>query len=445
MNTVRSGVAPRQPQKPQGLFTFTLSAKFLQYVDLAAWSLWAIAQTFFPLSSSAVRYLLVAYFAGNLVLRYGTFVGPIVRCWPMFLLPILAIISSIWAPSASEAIRKSLLLTLTALIGIYVARQLTARQIIYSIFAVNFLAALASAAALDVQGGGATGVFSQKNVLALSMFFLMSSGMVLIFDRAAHWALRLMAVSAMPLALWLMLQAASATILILSIPMTTALAVQVLMWGGMRRIRHLRSLMALFALFLVALVVMLLFGISDFDAVSALLGSVNKDTTLTGRTIIWAQAERILAEHPWTGLGAEGFWRPEVGEANSILRFFHYTAFTKFSFHNSYLENGVQFGYPGMIATYFLSAWCVYRAVRTWILRQDLHNAFFMFLSLMILARSFTESDLGTELGWTFILMYICAARENPKTVARRAPAPPLTAAAPTTGGPGRAHHSARS
>lgn len=419
MNTARSGLAPQRVTQPGGLLTFRISDRFLRGVDFFAWSSWAFVQTFIPLSATALLYLLALYFTGMMVLRYRTLGPSLLTCWPMFLIPALAVISAIWAPSASEAIRKGLLLALTGVIGIYVARQLTARQIIYSIFAMNAAAAVASAISPDLQGTAATGIFSQKNVLALSMFLAMTSGMVLLFDRKAHWYFRLSVLPVLPLAFWMMLRAESATIVILSIPMSMALAVQVLMWSGMRRIPHLRSLVALFGLSLAAIAAMLLFGVFGFNVLEAVLGSVGKDTTLTGRTVLWAQAERIMAENPWSGVGANGFWRPEVGEANSILTFFHYKQYTNFSFHNSYLENGVQFGFPGMYATYFLAFWCMYRGLRTWLLNQDLQNAYFMFMALMIFVRSFTEVDLASELGWTFILIFICAARENPKPARR--------------------------
>lgn len=421
MDTSRSGIASHRAIGAGGLFTFRLSDKFLRNVDFAAWLLWAFAQTFMPLNATAVLYLLAAYFSGSMVLRYRSFMKPLATCWPMFLLPVLACISAIWAPSAPEAIRKGMLLGLTAIIGIYVARQLTARQIILSIFAINAVAAIASAISPDVHGTAATGVFSQKNVLAFSMFLVMTSGVVLLFDNKVPMFFRLMALPVLPIAFWMMLRAESATIVILSIPMSLALAVQVMIWSGLRKIPHMRSLLALFGLALVAAVVIVLFGVLRFDAFEALLGSVGKDTTLTGRTMLWAQAERVLDEHPWTGLGANGFWRPEVGEANSLLRQFHYKSYTQFSFHNSYLENGVQFGYPGVYATYFLGFWCVYRALRTWLMQQDLHNGYFMFLSMMILVRTFTEIDLASELAWAFILILICAARDNPRPRAQAA------------------------
>ncbi len=79
-----------------------------------------------------------------------------------------------------------------------------------------------------------------------------------------------------------------------------------------------------------------------------------------------------MAENPLTGVGAAGFWRSESGLANQITTFFFYTTYVKFSFHNSYLENGVQLGYPGYYATFFLVGWGLSNIVRTWLKNQTL-------------------------------------------------------------------------
>jgi exopolysaccharide production protein ExoQ len=167
---------------------------------------------------------------------------------------------------------------------------------------------------------------------------------------------------------------------------------------------------------------LLLFGLFQFDAMDAVLHSFGKDSTLTGRTFIWAWGHRILDEHPWTGVGASGFWRPDVGVANQILTFFFYQEFVKFSFHNSYLENGVQLGYPGFYATAFLAAWGVWNAVRTWIKSQTLFNFTFLVFGIMIVIRSQTEIDLALELGATAVLFFIGAARKENLRASRTQP-----------------------
>jgi O-antigen ligase len=129
-----------------------------------------------------------------------------------------------------------------------------------------------------------------------------------------------------------------------------------------------------------------------------------------------------MAENPLTGVGANGFWRPETGQANSILTYFSYEQYTGFSFHNSYLENGVQMGYPGMFATILLAAWGLLSALRNWVLSQTIVNAFFLVVTTLVVIRSNTEVDLAGELGITNILLMIGAVRRNPPAAAQTNP-----------------------
>jgi exopolysaccharide production protein ExoQ len=105
------------------------------------------------------------------------------------------------------------------------------------------------------------------------------------------------------------------------------------------------------------------------------LRAFGKDSTLTGRTFIWDWGRRVMAEHPWTGVGANGFWRPEIGIANQITTYFSFEQFVKCSVHNSYIENGVQLGYPGYYYTYFLIAWGLWNGLRNWMRNQDSRKA----------------------------------------------------------------------
>jgi exopolysaccharide production protein ExoQ len=175
----------------------------------------------------------------------------------------------------------------------------------------------------------------------------------------------------------------------------------------------MRTLLAIALALLALLASLLLFGLFQFDAMDAVLKAFGKDSTLTGRTFLWAIAERTMAEHPWTGVGANGFWRPELGAANEITRFFYYDQFVKFSFHNSYYENGVQLGYPGYYATMFMAAWALFQTARTWLRNQTLLNAAFLILAVMVIIRANAEPDLGIEFGGTLVLLLIGALRKE--------------------------------
>jgi exopolysaccharide production protein ExoQ len=186
-----------------------------------------------------------------------------------------------------------------------------------------------------------------------------------------------------------------------------------------------------------SLAVLLLFGLLQLDAMDTVLKAFGKDSTLTGRTWLWEIAERTMNEHPMTGVGADGFWRQESGLANQITTFFFYETYTKFSFHNSYLENGVQLGYPGYYATYFLVAWGLFNIVRTWIRNQTLLNAAMMILAITVVIRSNAEIDFALELAPTAILFFIGAMRiERPVPKPQFVPTgqpPPIPAPAQVT------------
>jgi exopolysaccharide production protein ExoQ len=230
-----------------------------------------------------------------------------------------------------------------------------------------------------------------------------------------------------PLAAMLIFLSHSATTLLLLIGASFALVGHVFFWQPITRVRHMRVFIILSITLILVVVSLLLFGLFQFDAANSLLNALGKDSTLTGRTFLWNIAERIMTEKPWTGVGANGFWRPELGAANEITTYFAYEHFVKFGFHNSFLENGVQFGYPGYYATYFIAGWALWSTFRTWIKNQTLLNAAFLVLCVMVIVRANTETDLAVEFSGTAVLLFIGAVRKE-KLRPRRArmPTPPV-------------------
>jgi len=357
--------------------------------------------------------MVVASVAGCLILFYRHTLPAYLRGWPTLILPVLCIVSALWAPSAGEAFRKGLQLGLTGAVAIYAASRLSARQIIAIYYLGETLGAVLSVIHPNVDDGNWTGVFGQKNFLAVHMFILYATGFVIMLDRGANRWLRWSTACFVPLAATLIILTHSATTLLLVIGATGAFLVHAFLWQPAIRVKHLRSFIVMALLAIGAVACLILFGLFQFDAVDSLLDALGKDSTLTGRTFIWDWGHRIMHEHPLTGVGANGFWRPEVGVASQITTYFFYEEYVKFSFHNSYLENGVQFGYPGYYATYFLAAWGLWNTFRTWMKNQTLLNAAFLVLCVMVLIRSNAETDLAAEFGGTAVLFFIGATRKE--------------------------------
>ena len=411
-STAPTSAAPRAPSGSHAAPAKSL-LRHARWADPAVLLGWVLFTTIFANSFAAVRYLIVAYFAAGMVIFARDTLLVYARAWPTLILPVMCIISTIWAPSANEAIRKGLLLGLTGVIAVYAASRLSARQIVSVYFLGETLGALLSAVQPNAAYGAWTGIFGQKNYLALHMFILYTTGLVIAFDRESNVWLRYSTILFIPLAAGLIFLSKSTTTILLMGATTAALVGHALIWEPASRVKHMRTLIVASAVVFGVTASLLLFGLFQVDVMDTLLRSFGKDSTLTGRTFIWDWGRRIMNENPWTGVGANGFWRPEIGIANQILSHFQYALFTKFSFHNSFIENGVQFGYPGYYATMFIAAWGIWNTAQTWLRKQTLANAAFLVFAAMVVIRSNSEVDLATELAASTVLLFIGAARRE--------------------------------
>jgi exopolysaccharide production protein ExoQ len=407
-----STAVPPPPTRRLGYPQRSLLA-YCSQLDVIMLFAWVLSTTLPYGWAQPFRYLAAAYFLGTLVLFARQTLPTAFRAWPTFIIPLFCIVSALWAPSASDAIRKGMLFAIGSAVAIYAASRLSGRQILMIFMASETIAAALCLQKPSITGDAWTGIFGQKNYLAVNMFILYIAALAITFDKGSNRWFRLWALAAAPVALMLIVLAKSATTTVLVLCATVAILGHAFVWQPAARVRHMRVLIALFLLVVGLVAAVVLFGFMDFDAKDSVLSALGKDSTLTGRTYLWEMAERTMAEHPLTGVGADGFWRSEYGAANSILRYFDYEHYVKFSFHNSYLENGVAFGYPGYWATLFIAAWAIWRPGMNWVRNQTTINAAFLILAVMVIFRTTTEIDLALEFTLTSSLLFIGAARVN--------------------------------
>jgi exopolysaccharide production protein ExoQ len=87
----------------------------------------------------------------------------------------------------------------------------------------------------------------------------------------------------------------------------------------------------------------LLSGVDFFDYA---LGSIGKDPTLTGRTILWQFAGDAISKSPFIGYGFQGWW----DDSNPVVFFVRYVIGQDLWYlHNVYLEVTVSFGVLGAL------------------------------------------------------------------------------------------------
>jgi exopolysaccharide production protein ExoQ len=99
----------------------------------------------------------------------------------------------------------------------------------------------------------------------------------------------------------------------------------------------------------VAMVALGLIGAVVFFASDVVFGLLGKDATLTGRTQLWAAIMRQINERPWQGFGYGAIW-DETGPWGPMAWISHDAGFRAHHAHNSWLEQWLSLGVPGLVA-----------------------------------------------------------------------------------------------
>ena len=89
-----------------------------------------------------------------------------------------------------------------------------------------------------------------------------------------------------------------------------------------------------------------LFSIAAYSYLPDILEAFGRDSTLTGRTLIWSALVDSIAKRPLLGYGFYSFWQGLTGESASVIHATHWT----FGYaHNGYIEIVLQVGLIGGI------------------------------------------------------------------------------------------------
>ena len=328
--------------------------------------------------------------------------------WFLFLFPVWVALSVIWSPVPSKTLNFALSHIVEIVALVYFASRLSPHQLIKSIFwggQIMFFMALPHFATIDpyhIPPG-----FSIKNWLANLMFVAMVSSLYVVFSgKNALWE-RLLAAFCIPLSFMIVVKAESATALVLSLFSIFFMVMVGLFWRMVASVKMLPTLVMV-SIVAAALLGMVAAGLMlDDDPMAMFLGALGKDTSLTGRTDLWDHANTLIAERPFLGLGAEGFWLPWRGDAQILLEIFLKGQFTRFSFHNSYYEITVHLGVIGLLFMLIAEVYILSRIVISWFKNQDVTAAFFLMFGILVLIRSFTESELYNPLNINKMILFL--------------------------------------
>jgi exopolysaccharide production protein ExoQ len=301
----------------------------------------------------------------------------------IWLLLALAFCSALWSDEPSFTFRRSLVLIASSCFGVYLGMRYTMREILRMLCLLGIIAAVASyiivwrVPAMGIDSGGTSGdwrgIFAQKNDLgrfiAIGLLAYATGAVV----EKGFWRWFCVAGGVLSLPLLIMSKDATAYV---ALP---ALLVMVVLFHLARQRSLLRMVTALSLLGATVAGIVFLIIISP----SKLLLMMGKDSTLSGRTDIWALVWQKFLQQPWLGYGYSAFWLGLEGKQSANIQ--EALKWAVPHSHNGFLDVLVQVGVVGLAlflvgyAFYFRDALRCARASKTMLGLFPLVNLGLMF------------------------------------------------------------------
>jgi exopolysaccharide production protein ExoQ len=346
----------------------------------------------------------------------------------LWIFPALCFVSTLWSPVPGISVRGALEVALSTGVALAIGRGMPPRSLMTAFMCALLIATVASLldarVALNAGALAMIGIFGSKNQFGLSQALLLIVCTWVSQDRSRDLYTRGLALIGLICASYLSLAARSVDSYAIAVgALGCAFVGFHLSWFPMRG-------RLLFLCLIVALVMVLFlffFVIADeFDLFGHLLGAVGKDSTLTGRTEIWARAKLMMEENPILGTGFQGFWIEGNPYAEDIWHRFQ-PGRTGFNFHNLWYEIGVTFGYVGLAAVFSIVVLTSMKVI-VWVVRlPSVASCFFFSFVVFADIRTFLESELLGQFSipaFLFVLSWSYARQAT----RRPAPAAPVAA-----------------
>ncbi|MEM7710254.1 MAG: O-antigen ligase family protein [Pseudomonadota bacterium] len=361
--------------------------------DFIVLTLW-ITTTFVQFTGDQLLlYPLAAYYAFSIWRDQRTILPIVAGNWVALAFPVWCALSILWALEPEAALKDAVYLFLTILICFQVAATLTLRQIMHAILlATGFVGIINFIYALTV-GPVVSGIFVQKNTMGKNMVVLWIVALATALDPQSARTIRLGAVGLAAIAAIMSVLSTSATAILLVLASSLILIVGAIsLRGGFFRVDRL------FWTFLMVAAVTTMGAIVlpnlTVDPVNFVLNEFGKDTTLTGRTVLWEYAEQQIAEAPALGVGSGGFWRYHASPlVQKIYIDFYKGPADIFNFHSAYYEIAVHQGLIGLAMAVTGLLWSMMVLLRSAFVFGTMPLIYFATHMLVVIVRTFTEAD----------------------------------------------------
>lgn len=356
--------------------------------------------------------------------RTTTFLDALLRWWPVLLAPILAAVSALWSEAPMASARYGTQFLFTAFVGVLLARLMTPKRYICVFLAAMFifciLSILSGRQGYSAQGAVLVGLTGSKNQLGYAAQLLMLSALAVLMMRQMAMPLRWLALLSLPIAVYLLAETDSATAVLMAAGGAAAL---IILWFSQRfppggRLAALIGAVLILAP-LTALTAEMIEWVNHF-----VFDTLNKDPTLTGRTLLWARADDLIVRKPLFGYGYQAIWMGDSTETIALRRLTNINDGRAFHFHHQFRQIAVDTGLVGVVAFSCVLIAVGFSALRQLLLRPSVATSFFLVLFLLMTVRAFTDVIIMPFSVHTLLFFASCVyAFWRPEHAAAQAPA----------------------
>lgn len=344
---------------------------------------------------------------------YISSIRSVLKNFGICLIPIIAIISVLWADRMDLALRGGVQLLMTTVIAIVMATVVEFRTLMISFMCAMLIVMLGSLLSTREVTNGLTGqvnligIYASKNFLATHTAFSIFISLIVFFETTNSRTVRMLSVVLLSISIMVLLRAGSlGAFFYLSLSLIISYLLAISFKSNNKKVARWVGANFVF-LFFSAFSVLFVFYFMSGSGSDFLYG-LGKDPTLTGRTYIWEMAFVEFFESPMLGAGFQNVFYIGNDVAEDIWEYIRIPSGAGFNFHNMYLDIAVELGLVGgtvmIINIYFF----VIRIFRFSSIPLNSPQMFSIMVMVYMLLQNFLEAGWLNQFTMAHIL--ICMA-----------------------------------
>jgi exopolysaccharide production protein ExoQ len=379
--------------------------RFLPEISVAV--LFFIMGAYIP-GFTTISVLLVIGLTGLIIVtRFQDSLRLISRWWPLLVYPAFTVLSALWSDFPTVTARYGLQFVFTGVIAIVVAGFVPPKRfiVIYMCTMFTFLIAciVDGTQGTAIEGAVLIGLTGSKTQIGFAAQMLLISSLTTLMLKAISPLPRIVAIMAIPLALFILATTYSASAIVMAVVGIGLLAV---FWVA-RRFTVGGRIAAIATGIVVLLPLLALLPEAHEFYEFIVYDTLNKDPTMTGRTFLWERADALIAQRPLLGYGFQSIWLGDSTETIALQRLTHVQDLRTLHFHDQYRQILVDTGIVGLIIVLGLIVYVFATGLRQVLMRPSPELSFFFTTFVLLMARNGAEVQL-VQLSNLTVLVYSC-------------------------------------